>query len=258
MIYAVWLAGFGLLFVVLERLWPRYPDQPLFRRGILSDVGYVVFNSHYLGVVVALALREVWPMSGLGRFELGLFAKTGFWTQFFAGFLMLDFLQWCVHNLLHRAPFLWEFHKVHHSIVDMDWIGNWRIHWAEILVYRSLLYVPLAVMGFAGPVMFWIGVLNTLAGHFAHANVRWRIGPLRYLINSPELHIWHHTHPESGPPDRNFALTLAIWDWMFGTWYLPDRDPERLGFEGIERYPAQLPGQWWAPFRRLLKTEPPR
>ncbi|MEZ5354815.1 MAG: sterol desaturase family protein [Bryobacteraceae bacterium] len=255
MIYAVWLAGLGLVFLLAERIWPRNPSQRLFRRGIWSDLAYIVFNSEYLGVLIAIAFARLAPLLGLQRLQLGLIAGAGFWTQFVVLFFVLDFLQWCVHNLLHRVGFLWEFHKVHHSIVELDWIGNWRIHWVEIVVYRSLLYTPFALLGFAGPVMFWVGVLNTLAGHFAHANLRWHIGPLRYVINSPELHIWHHTHPTSGPPNRNFALTLAIWDWIFGTAYLPGHDPARLGFTGIEQYPAQLPGQFVAPFRGLLSRK---
>jgi len=48
------------------------------------------------------------------------------------------------HNLLHRVPWLWTFHKVHHSITTMDWIGNWRFHWMEIVVYKTLQWLPLA------------------------------------------------------------------------------------------------------------------
>lgn len=150
---------------------------------------------------------------------------------------------------------LWEFHKVHHSITELDWIGDWRFHWGEIVVYRSLLYVPAALLGVRGDAMFWVGIVNTLGGHFAHANLNWRIGWLRYIVNSPELHAWHHNHPDCGPVNRNFALTLAAWDWLFGTAWLPDHDPDRLGFAGIEQYPEQVPGQWVAPFAGLLQKE---
>ncbi len=256
MIYAVWLSGLGLLFWILERIWPRRPAQPVWRKGIVSDLAYVVFNAHVLGVAIGnlsigatawldAALRQAGWKNAV---YAGVLAELPFWTQFAIWFLALDFAQWCVHNVLHRVPALWEFHKVHHSIVDMDWIGDWRFHWVEILVYRGFLYIPGAMLGATGEVMFWVGVLNTLVGHFAHANLRWRIGPLRYLINSPEMHIWHHNHPDEGPINRNFGLTLAVWDWLFGTANVPDRDPGRLGFAGIESYPEQLPGQWLAPF----------
>ena len=50
----------------------------------------------------------------------------------------VDFIQWGIHRLLHRVPFLWGFHKVHHSIIEMDWNGSMRFHWLEIVGYRSL------------------------------------------------------------------------------------------------------------------------
>jgi sterol desaturase/sphingolipid hydroxylase (fatty acid hydroxylase superfamily) len=122
----------------------------------------------------------------------------------------------------------------------------------EVVIYRTMLYPLAAFFGFSGEAMFAYGVVNTLIGHFAHSNLRWRIGALRYLINSPELHVWHHTHPEAGPVDRNFGIALSLWDWLFGTAYAPPgKDPVRLGFEGIESYPQHLPGQVLAPFRGL-------
>jgi sterol desaturase/sphingolipid hydroxylase (fatty acid hydroxylase superfamily) len=132
----------------------------------------------------------------------------------------------------------------------MDWIGNWRIHWAEIWIYDALLYLPMAVLGFAPAILFWNGVGNTFFGHFGHANIRVPLGPLKYVFNSPQMHIWHHTHPDSGPVNRNFGLTLSLWDWLFGTAYMPDHAPKRLGFEHIENYPDSIAPQWLAPFRK--------
>ena len=261
MAYAVWLFALSLPFLFLERLWPRKPFKT-FRRGIWNDVFYILFNSH--GLSYALGYGAIYAIAALDRaldlahlkewVYLGAISGKPFWLQFFVLLFAMDFAQWCIHNLLHRVGWLWEFHKVHHSIVDLDWIGNWRIHWGEIIAYRLLLYLPAAFFGFSPQAMFYYGLLNTLVGHFAHANLRWKIGPLKFLINSPELHVWHHTHPASGPPNRNFAITLSIWDWIFQTWYLPARDPERLGFTGIENYPESAPGQWIEPFRRRKES----
>jgi sterol desaturase/sphingolipid hydroxylase (fatty acid hydroxylase superfamily) len=165
----------------------------------------------------------------------------------------IDFIKWCTHNLLHRVPFLWAFHKVHHSIVDMDWMGDWRFHWVETVVYNTILYAPTLCLGVRGEVALAVGVFDTVIGHFAHANLRWRIGWLKYVINSPEMHLWHHNHPDCGPINRNFALTLSVWDWVFGTAHLPGEAPARLGFIGVERYPSALPGQWLEPFRTLIR-----
>lgn len=255
MVYSVWLFFLSLLFLILERFWPR-KRQSVLRPGIWNDVFYLVFNSEYLGVFIgAVAVHTIaWLDRSLElahmkqAFYMNAMSGKPFWVQFVVLLLVFDFVQWLIHNLLHRVPFLWRFHKVHHSIEHMDWIGNWRFHWAEIVVYRTILYPFAAFFGFGVPAMFWYGVVNTAIGHFAHSNLRWRIGPLRYIINSPELHVWHHTHPECGPLDRNFAIGLSVWDWLFGTAWLPRHDPARLGFAGIESYARNVFTQAVAPF----------
>src|SRR4029450_1338971 len=82
-----------------------------------------------------------------------------------AAFLVVsDFVQWCVHNLLHRVPWLWSFHKVHHAITTMDFVGNFRFHWMEIVVYKSVLWLPLALLGASGEAAFAVAVVGTILG----------------------------------------------------------------------------------------------
>lgn len=254
MVYAVWLFFISLAFVAAERIWPWRPHQKMLRPGIASDIVYLIFNSEYLGMLIALATVRLTstldPLVSL-RVASGL----PLWLQFTLVLLIFDFAQWCVHNLLHRVDFLWQFHKVHHSVEYMDWIGDWRFHWGEILVYRGLLYAPTAILGFDLKILFWYGILNTIIGHYAHANIGWSPGKLRFIFNTPQMHIWHHTHPDSGPINKNFGITLSIWDWIFRTAYMPDvpQQPQRLGFSHIESYPKSLLGQWAAPFRSWLR-----
>jgi sterol desaturase/sphingolipid hydroxylase (fatty acid hydroxylase superfamily) len=246
--YPVWLLGLSLLFVILERIAPRrrfWLGRPLF----VSDVFYLVFNSEILGVL--LGVLSINMLQYVPRASWGLVSSWRLWAQLPVLLLVMDFTQWLIHNSLHRIPWLWKFHKVHHSIEDLDWIGNWRFHWFEGVFYRAILYVPAALFGFSGAAMFWYGVFATLVAHFAHANLRLHIGPLKYVLNSPEMHVWHHTHPDSGPFNRNFGLTLSVWDWLFGTAYCPGYDPARLGFEGIESFPRAFWRQTLIPFLRV-------
>jgi len=229
--YSVFLLFSGVLFTLAERFWPRRP-QPVNRPGYGLDIAYALFNAEVVGSLVAIWLGGLYGSKFLAwREPLGILtlARQPEWLQLLALLLVKDFLQWGVHNTLHRVPALWEFHKVHHSTEVMDWLSNWRFHWFEIVVYQTVLYLPANLLGLSPTVTFGCAVVSTTIGHFAHANLRWRIGPLKYIINSPEMHIWHHVHPEAGPVNRNFAISIALWDWLFHTAYAPAQAPERLG-----------------------------
>jgi len=158
-----------------------------------------------------------------------------------------------IHNLLHRVPWLWEFHKLHHSIVEMDFIGNFRFHWMESVVYKSLSYLPLVLVGADGQVVLAVAVVGTLIGHLNHANLAIDWGPLRYVINSPRMHIWHHEVIAAGGHGRNFGVVLSVWDFLFGTAYLPAQplQPARLGFEEIGRFPRGLLARIVYPLSRI-------
>jgi sterol desaturase/sphingolipid hydroxylase (fatty acid hydroxylase superfamily) len=181
-------------------------------------------------------------------------------VQFVAFFLLKDFLEWGVHNLLHRVPWLWEFHKVHHSIEELDWIGNFRFHWMEIAVYKGLTYFPLVILGADGRVILAIAVVGTLIGHLNHSNLNLSWGPLRYLLNSPRMHVWHHDRdwPADHPQGVNFAICLSVWDWLFGTAYWPtleqspEQQPRRRGFQGDERFPRSLAGRFFYPLSSVV------
>lgn len=259
MIYWHWLLGLSFVFFVLERLAPRPTGPGLRRPGIATDLIYLVFNGHFLGVLFAYATT---PLAGaiddaLGAHGLSIqLAVASSWpwaVQLVVAFVVLDLMQWGVHNLLHRVPWLWELHKVHHSIRDMDFLGSLRFHFGEIIVYKSLLYVPLALLGFDGTALFVIAVVSTAIGHFNHANLRVRMGPLKYVLNGPEMHVWHHAHPSAGPTNVNFAINLSLWDWLFGTAFLPAEPgpPRVLGFEGIEEFPTDpVRQELWPASRR--------
>lgn len=248
------LAALSLFFIVVERLRPRRRGQRLLRDGILTDAIHVVVNGHFLGVLLASVARPL-----IGRLDallhsrglddllyVGVAAPLPTWMQVLIAVVVVDFLHWNVHRLLHRVPWLWQVHKVHHSIVDMDWAGSMRFHWGEAVIYKSLTYPLLAFFGFSGEALLWFAVVATAVGHFNHSNLDVGIGPLRYLLNNPRMHVWHHAIDTELPRGRhavNFGITLSIWDWIFKTAYVPDAPPQRLAFAGIDAFPTTWPGQ---------------
>jgi sterol desaturase/sphingolipid hydroxylase (fatty acid hydroxylase superfamily) len=248
MVYSLWLFGLAIFFFAVERLKPSRSEQAVLRRGFWQDLAFLIFNSEYLGLLVGLITVHVARIFD-PLFGWQLLREQPLWLQLPMLVVALDFAQWVAHNLMHRIPWLWEFHKLHHSTEEMDWLSNWRFHGLETLVYRSVMYVPAALLGFSPEAMFCFGVINTFFGHFAHMNAELPLGPLRYLFNNPVMHRWHHVHAEAGPIDRNFGVVLSVWDWMFGTAYMPgEESPRRLGFAGIENYPRNIWGRLIAPF----------
>ena len=259
--YFFWLLVVSALCAVLERLRPWRVDQRMLRSQFGQDLFWLFFNGHFAGILVARVAGYVF-LTAMPFIEsaqsVRLIAEKPWWVQFLVFLVLKDFLEWCVHNLLHRVPWLWEFHKVHHSIEDMDWIGNFRFHWMEVVVYQSLTYFPLVVLGVDAKVILLIAIVSTLIGHLNHSNLNISWGPFRYLLNSPRMHVWHHDR--DWPADRrhgvNFAICLSIWDWLFGTAYWPSRaesptqQPPRLGFGGDERFPRSLVGRFCYPLTK--------
>ena len=239
---------------MLELVKPWRENQPKFRRDFWLDFFYMFFNFFLFSLIIYNAASNV-VVKGFSDF-LGLFGIENLlaievqswpvWSHLVLGFFVRDFIQWWVHRLLHRVPFLWEYHKVHHSVKQMGFAAHLRYHWMENVVYRTIEYLPLAMIGIGLNDFFIIHIFTLAVGHFNHSNFNISLGPLKYFFNNPAMHIWHHA--KNIPSDRaygvNFGLTLSIWDYLFGTNYIPHsgRD-EELGFPGDENFPEDFIGQ---------------
>ena len=129
----------------------------------------------------------------------------------------------------------------------MGFAGHIRYHWMEPVVYKSILYIPLAIIGgFDAQDVAIIYFFNIAIGHLNHANLGWDYGILKYLFNNPKMHIWHHVRelPKGERFGVNFGITLSIWDYLFKTDYIPHdgRDIE-LGFDDDDIFPKDFIGQ---------------
>lgn len=251
------LIAISLVFVVLERLSPWRKGQALLRPGWLRDLGLLAWNGHLFSVLTAgangwLAVQTAALLERAGlRLDASPVPSWPLWAQVACLLLVSDFLQWCVHNLLHRVPALWAFHKVHHAITTMDFVGSFRFHWMEIVVYKAMQWLPLALLAASAEAAFVVALVSTFWGDLNHANLNVSLGPLGYLFNSPRMHLWHHDASDEGGTAKNFGIVLSVWDFLFGTAYWPKRrSPERLGYPGIEEMPQGLFGELVWPLSR--------
>ena len=260
--YWHWLVGISLFFLVLERIFP-WRKQKLLRKSILTDTIYLVFNAHYLNIAIEtvqifilLKLNDYVKINDyLSIFDIELISGQSFIIQFIILFFTHDFIQWLIHVSLHNIPVLWKFHKIHHTIEELDWIGNFKFHWFEIVVYKSILYFPLAFFGYNSNVLFWFAVFSTAQGHFNHSNLKMSLGPLRYFFNTPVMHVWHHNLLlKKEEKTVNYGINLSIWDWIFNTAYMPkNKHPKKIGIIDKNKIPKSFIRQELYPFIRFKK-----
>ncbi len=259
--YLYWLIGVSLLFFLIEIVAPWRKDQKKFRKDFWLDLFYVFFNFFLFSLVIYNAASDVVVtlfnnlLASVGITNLVSIEISSWpvWVQLLLLFVLRDFIHWNVHRLLHRVPFLWEFHKVHHSVEELGFAAHLRFHWMENVVYQALQYVPLAMIGFGIDDYFVVYMAALAIGHFNHSNITVPLGPLRYLLNNPQMHIWHHAAdwPQGHPHGINFGLSLSLWDYLFGTAVIPhDGRDIKLGFPGSERFPTTFVSQNLHGFRK--------
>jgi sterol desaturase/sphingolipid hydroxylase (fatty acid hydroxylase superfamily) len=238
----------------LEILFPWRKNQSIFRKDFWLDTFYMFFNFFLLNLIVLIALSNtaeqlfndilgVFNIS-ITNFQLFEINDFPFWARILVFFIVVDFVQWCTHRLLHQYEFLWNFHKVHHSVKQMGFAAHLRYHWMEPVIYSSIKYIPLAIIGgFNAQDVALVHFFNITIGHLNHANINWDYGYLKYILNNPKMHIWHHAKelPKERRNGVNFGITLSIWDYIFKTNYIPynGRDIE-IGFNGDENFPKDF------------------
>jgi sterol desaturase/sphingolipid hydroxylase (fatty acid hydroxylase superfamily) len=242
------LAALG--FILLERLFPYNRGQRVLREGFFDDlVLYTIAQSYILGIFIfTLIIRGIDDATGLSR--LSLVSAWPLWVQVVFFTLTHDLYIYWMHRWQHRNKFLWRIHEAHHSPRKVDWLSGSRSHALEILINQTIEFAPIILLGASPEVIAYKGLISAVWGMYIHSNVNVRTGRLQRVINGPEMHRWHHTTGKGR--NNNFATKLAIWDWLFGTAFLPEG--QRAEEYGLKTpFPAHYFPQFvfaFRPFRR--------
>jgi sterol desaturase/sphingolipid hydroxylase (fatty acid hydroxylase superfamily) len=245
------LIAYSALFIPLERVFARLPDQPIFRRSWRTDLSYFFVSTLFVQVTTLLTLQPAMILFSWASHPgvQAWVAAQPFLLQFLAILFVADLTQYWVHRAFHRVPWLWRFHRIHHSADTMDWLAGSRLHLVDIAVTRGLSYVPVYVLGFAEAPLFAYVVFVSIQATFIHANLRFELPALRGLLATPHFHHWHHA-ADADAVDKNFAVHLQVLDRIFGTFHLPrGRWPGAYGLAGGEQVPAGYLPQLVAGFR---------
>ena len=251
--YFWWLIFLSVTVWALEIIFPWRKNQPIIRKDFWMDLFYILFNFYIFKIIIfigfSLTIERLFLdllniEQSLFLFNVQSLHPT---LQLLLFFVLIDFISWGTHILLHKNKYLWQFHKVHHSVEQMGFAAHFRFHWMETIVYTPAKYIALIVLGNFEPNHAFIVYYLTIAiGHLNHSNINMNYGPLKYIFNNPKMHIWHHSKhlPKNFKTGVNFAISLSIWDYVFKTNYIPyDGGNNRLGFENIATFPKTFLSQ---------------
>jgi sterol desaturase/sphingolipid hydroxylase (fatty acid hydroxylase superfamily) len=201
-----------------------------------------------VGAAVFFNIHGAQPLMDFYENGHGPLSRLPLWLQAIVFLVCSDLLMYWNNRQFH-GPSHRKYHAVHHSSEDLDWISAARFHPINLFLGSVAVDVILLLVGISPNVMLWIGPFTTAHSAFVHANLKWDLGPFKYVLASPVFHRWHHTQMDKGG-NKNFASTFPILDILFGTWYMPKNElPDAYGIDDHE-FPASFGAQMVYPFRK--------
>jgi sterol desaturase/sphingolipid hydroxylase (fatty acid hydroxylase superfamily) len=251
------LLGSTLVFVLIEKLFPLR-DQPVFRAEWQTDFHHFLLNHLLVGFALLVVNKLVntgfgWAVNADVQ---AVIRGLPFAAELFLCVLVADLAQYATHRAYHEVPWLWRLHAVHHSAKTMDWLAGSRQHFIEVILTRTLVLAPIFVLGFSKDVVDTYILIVGFQAVFNHANVSVRLGPLSYVIVTPNFHHWHHSQDKEAL-DRNYSAHFAFIDHLFGTAVQADRMwPQRYGVLG-DYVPNGFLKQMAFPFTWKESAPPP-
>lgn len=222
------LIASAVVIILLERKFPYRKGMPIFREGFWVDlVWYTFIQSFFLKILIFNYI--IYPIDL--HFKLSTLHLVTNWpivAQILFFLVTHDFYIYWFHRWQHNSKILWRTHEAHHSVKEVDWLAGSRSHAAEIIINQTIEFAPIVLLG-ANPVVVPIkALIDAIWGMFIHSNINVSLGRFKKIINGPEMHLWHHADYKQ-VFFANFSTKFSLWDWLFGTAYLPGYKPEKYG-----------------------------
>ena len=220
-----------------------------------NNIGLVFLNSFLLRLAfpaAAVGMALLAQERGWGLFNV---LEVPGWVAIVGSIIILDFIIWLQHVMVHAIPLFWRLHRMHHADLDFDVTTGARFHPLEIFLSMGIKFATIVLLGPPVVAVVIFEVILNATSMFNHANVRLPLAldrVLRLFIVTPDMHRVHHSI-EDDETNSNFGFALSLWDRIFGTY----RAQPRAGHEGMTigirnirdtRLCAWLPGMLSIPF----------
>lgn len=230
-----------VLTAAIEHIFPRQLIKKPLNEYFQDIYCYILISTviFFLDFVLLPYLK-----SSLGeKFLLIDFSTYHFAIQLLIFSLTVDFLYYISHRFLHYSKTLYQFHRWHHSSHFITASAGARQHVVDFFA-GFIIYFPFVITtSFSKEVYYTYFAVYVFFSFLIHSNLNLNLGVLRFIFQTPNMHIWHHQ--KDVKRTVNFGFVLSVWDWIFQTSCDDKGIPDQFGFNGEEEYPESF-------LRRLL------
>ncbi|WP_020680822.1 sterol desaturase family protein [Marinobacterium rhizophilum] len=214
--------GSTIVFMTLEKLFPKYRNQVILRSEWGLDLFYFCFNHLAISAILIYANYHAshfdWALSQAVQDTV---RSVPLLLQVVIIILCADFVLYWEHRLYHEVQLLWPIHAVHHSIEHLDWLAGSRGHFVQVFSERAMVMVPLYLLGADKAALDIYVAFAALQAILIHCNLGLSFGPLKYILVTPQFHHWHHSS-EKPAIDTNYSAHTVLFDRLFGTYHMPN------------------------------------
>ncbi|MDZ7803152.1 sterol desaturase family protein [Thiohalophilus sp.] len=196
-----------------------------------SNLGIVALNTIVLRLLFPAAAVGMAFFAGEQGWGIFNYVEVPYWLAVVVSVIVLDFVVWLQHVMVHAIPLFWRLHRMHHADLDFDVTTGARFHPLEIILSMLIKFAAIIVLGPPVIAVIIFEVLLNATAMFNHGNIRLPLKldrVLRWFVVTPDMHRVHHS-VEDDEANSNFGFNLPWWDRLFGTY----RDQPRGGHDGM-------------------------
>lgn len=232
--YSIFL--FTLIYIlILERIIPLKKEWQPNKHILWADIKHFIFSAALFdafGKTLALSFIVYIQEHFLTTFDF--WNTLPFLATYIIANLIGEFFPYLYHRISHKGNtnsflslFLWKIHSIHHLPTSLNWFKTNWIHPINMLLNTFLKITPILLLGFNQEIIFLVGITHIVIAYVSHANIETRKSFLDYLIVTPQIHHFHHSH--NIEEAKNFSTIFPFWDLLFGTYYNRKGAVEKVG-----------------------------
>ena len=199
-------------FQLRKRVMSRW--KRIFTNSIVSIPSFALLRLLFIPLMVWFAYKnEQW------HFGLNYLYVAPVWLKATIAFLLLDYTNYLWHIVLHKVPFMWRFHLVHHTDLDLDITTAFRFHFGEFVGSIFFRGAAVILVGISPMMVLIYEIVFDASNQFQHSNMRIPF-QLEKILNkvfvTPRMHGIHHSMVKR-ETDSNFSIVFSFWDRIHKT-----------------------------------------